>query len=235
MQGFCLPSDGCSGPAAHPEEPGVPPQVQIVCALGYVSWRKLLQGSGRCRGPEANWLEPSTTRDGWGWDVVPHVLDTLRGWCYYTLHTLRRNKEIILVYRNKNWLLFQLFVLKFCEMSITWDSQRLWGLNDWGSWDSQSSISESSSSSSSESSVESVAPRGLVGGSPMSAMEGSELDADSCSCVWLCQSSLLLSCFLNVHKVNNDPYSRQNLLRACCDVLQLKRIIYIISEDWFRH
>jgi len=74
-------------------------------------------------------------------------------------------------------------------MSDSWQagrlhSQRLWGLNDWGRRGSQSSISESSSSSSSESSVESVAPRGLKGGSATSAMEESELDTDSCSCVW---------------------------------------------------
>lgn len=64
----------------------------------------------------------------------------------------------------------------------TLNLQRLWGLNDWGWCSSQSSISESSSSSSSESSVESVAPRGLEGGSAMSPMEVRELDTDNCSC-----------------------------------------------------
>lgn len=53
-------------------------------------------------------------------------------------------------------------------------------MNVCGSRGSQSSISESSSS---ESSVVSVAPSGQAGGSVMSAMEGSELDADSDSCV----------------------------------------------------
>ncbi len=112
---------------------------------------------------------------------------------------------------------------------ITSHSQRLWGLNDWGSRGSQSSISESSSSSSSESSVESVAPRGLVVGSGMSAMEGSEFDTDSCSCGR--HNNIHSTVLFILILMYTDEFSASGL--TCCSATEIKRKKNKCYLEWF--